>query len=1070
MVQLQLYIEGQEVELYKDESISLTQSIQDIKDISKIFTDFTKTFNVPASKINNKIFKHFHNTHIRSYNPKTKTFESFDARKKKDAELTLNYKPFKQGKIKFEGVQLKNNEPHTYKITFFGNTINLKDILKEDKLSNLSQLNLFDFKYNTNNIITYLSDGLDVNFFDGLIDDAIIFPLITHSGRLIFDNTKTNDTDNKIYNINPNAGATNSYGVPLRELKPAIRLYAIIKAIENQVGYDIKFSTDFFNNTNFEFYNLYMWLHNKEGALFQDQDAQYQITGFTNVVQADGTAGSIQGVTNKTFVNDYNENNLDRFLRVNVRPSGTAAYSLVIKKDGEEFKRFDNLTGVTTNGITDFKKEDIEIPNGTYTFFIETLVSSDYDVDISIEQVREGLFKNKQIITIKDATASFATDEEITITSVIPEMKVIDFVTGLFKMFNLTAYQDTSGTIVVQTLDNFYSSSTQVWDITKDLDKTETVVDSILPFKDVIFKYKGTESFLANNHKELSNIDWGSLEYKTSQKYDGKTYEVELPFEHFKYEHLYITDNDVIQTTTTTDGNQEKSNSLVQYGYSVDKQQEPYKGEPLLFYASPSFQSIRVINLDGSAQPTAVANPYMPLNTISTLNVFGLLEYQNLNFNAEFEEYTRTVNQKTLFKTYYENYVKDMFDKRKRITTVKAYLPLEVLVKLNLADKIIVFDDIYRINKITTNFETNLSNIELTNIFEEVSFKTIKYVAQNCLTIDSTLTQSDDNILTVDAGCEREFTIPDVTTVVPNEIPNNNPTPVYDQTPLVVTAPTIEEYQVTVPTATSVFFNYKITGFGKLGDTQQIDEYGFLYSTTQSNLTGSDDVDVLKETSGVFAVPYLTSSFFTVPKVVNYEKSGLTHPQTYYWRFYARTNTDTSHSFADSISDVKTASTVATVVNQYNNATGELLSGLVGSDLTGTCSLCHGTLQFGYLTYSNQIDPPDLDGVTDAFRLRNVMNYWSIAAIKEIVKWFASVPDPAKATWYPITHTWKYLNNQGNDGLFNMGDVSDAYVKWDVTPHGRTVIYIKGGTVTGSSFGGGTGNILNNTGDLESTS
>ena len=59
MLQLQLYIEGQEVELYKDESITLTQSIQDIKDISKVFTDFTKTFNVPASKANNKIFKHF---------------------------------------------------------------------------------------------------------------------------------------------------------------------------------------------------------------------------------------------------------------------------------------------------------------------------------------------------------------------------------------------------------------------------------------------------------------------------------------------------------------------------------------------------------------------------------------------------------------------------------------------------------------------------------------------------------------------------------------------------------------------------------------------------------------------------------------------------------------------------------------------------------------------------------------------------------------------------------------------------------------------------------------------------
>ena len=61
MLNLQLYIEGTEVELFKDESVSLTQTLQNVKDISKIFTDFTKTFSVPASKTNNILFKHFYN-------------------------------------------------------------------------------------------------------------------------------------------------------------------------------------------------------------------------------------------------------------------------------------------------------------------------------------------------------------------------------------------------------------------------------------------------------------------------------------------------------------------------------------------------------------------------------------------------------------------------------------------------------------------------------------------------------------------------------------------------------------------------------------------------------------------------------------------------------------------------------------------------------------------------------------------------------------------------------------------------------------------------------------------------
>ena len=42
-----------EVELFQDESVTLTQTLQNIKDISKVVTDFTNTFAVPASKNNN---------------------------------------------------------------------------------------------------------------------------------------------------------------------------------------------------------------------------------------------------------------------------------------------------------------------------------------------------------------------------------------------------------------------------------------------------------------------------------------------------------------------------------------------------------------------------------------------------------------------------------------------------------------------------------------------------------------------------------------------------------------------------------------------------------------------------------------------------------------------------------------------------------------------------------------------------------------------------------------------------------------------------------------------------------
>ncbi len=1065
MLHIQLFIEGQQIELYKDESITLTQSIQDIKDISKIFTDFTRTFSVPASKNNNKIFKHFYNFHIRTFNSSTGEYEFYDARKKKEAELFVNYKPFKQGKVKFEGVTLKNNEPYTYKLTFFGNIVNLKDVLGEDKLVNLSNLSLFDFQYTDANIKAYMADGLDVNFFGGTIDEAIIFPLITHTSRIIADTAKANDVANKIYNVSGPIGTSTSYGLPISELKPAIRLYAIIKAIENEAEYNLKFSEDFFSKTNLDFYNLYLWLHNKEGALFQNQDAQYQVTGFNTVI---GDTGKITGITNKTFVNDYNEDSFNRFLRVTVRPSGTASYNLVIKKNGEDFKRFDNLTGTTTNGVESSsfvaKDQNIEIPSGTYTYFIETIVVSSYSVDFSIEQHRAKGSKDKQVITVINAAAAYTggTDKPVNITSIVPDIKIIDFLTGLFKMFNLTAFQNTDGTLVIQPLDEFFNSSSQVWDITKHLDKKEKTVESVLPYKEIVFRYKGTESFLANNYKELSGKEWGRLDF-ADDKYNGSIYKVELPFEHFQYEHLYVTTNDVIQTTTNSAGNQVKQNSNVQYGYSVDKDQQPYLGDPLIFYGGRVIASVNVLNID-LATKEAISAPYVPLNSNGVLNIFGSSNFQNLNFNAEYDEYSRQVNTKTLFETYYKDYVQDMFDKRKRLTVVKAYLPIEVTIKLSLADKIIVFDDIFRINKITTNFETNLSTIELNNIFEEVSFKTFVAVAQNCTTVDTHTFRASNGNLRASGDCNTQFTIPSTQTVVPNTIPLNNPVPIYSQVPLTVTAPTIADYNATVSTTTAVFFNHQITGMGKLQDTPQVDEYGFLYSTTKSNLTGSDDVDVLKATGGVSVVPFTATQFLTVPKIVNYEKSGLSHPATYYWRFYARTNTDPAHGLADAISDCKTASTVASTVTQYNNANGENLYGIVGTAGYMSAGSPQHNLSRG--NFSGR-GAEDQDGIM----IDNILTP-NETAVKEIVEWLSSVANPIAGTYYPVSHTFKVLNRFGVDesSKFNMSNKTNAFVKYHMFLNAYPIVMIKGGTVTGTVLNGGDLGLGFTVRDLQSTS
>lgn len=876
MVQIQLYVENdqgvlEEVELYKDESVTLTQSIQEVTDIEKLFTDYSKTFNVPASKTNNKFFKHFYNYNI----------EGFDGRRKKVAELHLNYKPFKKGKIKLEGVQMKNNEPHTYKLTFFGNTITIKDLFGDDKLTILSNLNRFNFVYNDTNIEAYLSNGLDQNLYDKQINDAIIFPLISHTHRWVYSSDSGYS-----YNLNPDV-SSDAYGLHFNQLKPAIRVYAIIKAIEAQ--YRLEFSEDFFNQTNSDFYNLYLWLHKKEGSIFEDQDAEYSITGFSNIV---GDTDKIQGVKSASFLNDFDEDKNVRTMHFRVTPSNNDPYGLIIKRDGKEFQKYDNLTGLSITGTPndDGIIEPLVIDPGEYTFFIVSDNAATYDIEATIYNDPSSIFRSSSSITFT-TSVSVLSQQSINIPSQLPDIKVIDFLSGLFKLFNLTSYINDQGVVVIQPLNDYYASSQNTWDITKYLDKDSTTVDSVIPYKQVNLQYDKTETFLAKNHKYLANKEWGQLLFKESEKFEGDTYEIKVPFEHMKFEHLI----DLSDGTT-------QSNIL--WGWAADVKQESTATEPILFYATKNTgTTVAAVNLAGTRRD--IDAPYMPSNT----NGLGSVDYQSLNFHQERDEWTFQPNPKTLFKTYYEDYIKDLFDKRKRITFVSAYLPLAMTEKLSLADQVVIFDRTYKINKITTNFETNKSELELINELQPRVY--FEPAATTTLTISDDNITADSTYITADQGSEANdgFDTPEVTQEIPDPDHEGNDITNDEVSPCVVTPATIT-YPQSLADCDQITFSAVINSAGSICEFKNIDEYGFLLSSNSSYLIASDDIDTLKADSNIEVRAVYRQETSLVIGEKSTIKTGLTDPATYYARFYVRTNTQDRYEKADAISNLITETTV----------------------------------------------------------------------------------------------------------------------------------------------------------------
>ena len=175
-------IDYQRLDLFEDEQVSLTQTIQDIRDIEKVFTDFSKSFSLPASSKNNLLFRHYYRTDIEE---NLIADSIFNANTKLRAILELNYKNFRNGYIVLNGVKLKNNQPESYNITFFGETVTLKDKIKDRKLSELD-FSQFDHSYNVSTVKQGLQSFVNVLNGQATSKAHVIYPLISHTNRFIF--------------------------------------------------------------------------------------------------------------------------------------------------------------------------------------------------------------------------------------------------------------------------------------------------------------------------------------------------------------------------------------------------------------------------------------------------------------------------------------------------------------------------------------------------------------------------------------------------------------------------------------------------------------------------------------------------------------------------------------------------------------------------------------------------------------------------------------------------------------------------------------------------------------------
>lgn len=662
---IEIYIGSDRLDTFKDEDVNIKLSVQNIKDISKIFSDYTQNFSVPASRANNAAFKHYYNADIAG---------GFDASLRQSATLILDKEPFREGSIELLGVNMKNGVASSYEIVFFSAGVNLKDLFGEDELTDLD-LSAYTHSYTGVNVRTGAESGLS--------SGDVIYPLISPKGVWFYDSSSSSHQENDIAYHTTN----DDHGIHYYELKPAIRLAALVDAIEAKYG--ITFNSNFFASSKFT--NLYMWCHRREGWMFKDQENGWNPEPF----RWDSTTG-LGWDGNKYVVNSVALSIDFRYTLSVISGTDVGLYFYV---NGNLFATRTHTTGVSDEvPMYGLKQGDvIEVkyapaPNSA---------GANFSISLDVELFRV-TFPTAVIATASTGGTLLTFDNDVVIADHLPEQKISDFITGLIKMFNLTLESTSTTSFTLEPLDDWYASGS-TYDITDYTDISTHKVTKPELYRRLKLEHQLADSRLMRNHRETNGgVAYGDL--RADFTFDGGELTNQTSFELLRFDKL----NDV-DTGDPVD-------FLI--GSSIDKELEPYIGAPMIFYANGTLDisGTPIGFLDETGLTPSPADPMEQCVFIANVDNSTTADVtQMLTFGLELDPYHGQAFNETLYSQFWEDYVTDLYSPSRRVYSFKAILPITTIYQLKMNDKLVIAGKRYVINEVNLNLRTREATLELLN-------------------------------------------------------------------------------------------------------------------------------------------------------------------------------------------------------------------------------------------------------------------------------------------------------------------------------------------------------------------